>query len=355
MKLTLTVDPTKLEAPKPDGATPETVNNAPRQYLVEAAGWVDFKGGTAATNASVPYQAIVRAGSDRQAAVATGCAPGAGRQRIALEGTSAHPDPVVSALELLAENPAVGVRAIGAASNVGRVEDEADAQVFIGLALDEEWTTPAQGALSRVALSVTTENSERFVVYAEPYLPGRPDREIRGLDLYADVLTATLFDPIMQIRITPPKLNGLNALPPTKADTQLFFNNVVVLPMRVADVLRNGGTRLRIRPVLNYPLGGVNTASEVEFDVAGTVDLTTKGIENTPVHRGDAVELSYLTAEPPRLMLLHHNNDAQKRLQIVEPPSDGGVVRVRKSASGGGKLSGSVSGRRVHRRVPNRQ
>ena len=90
--------------------TPEIgMDGVHRHYLVEASGRVrfDYPVDQQTLSSRVPYYAVVRAAAERRAGEPSGCAarPDAVGVTVPLTGFSAHPEPVVSAFQLLFAQP----------------------------------------------------------------------------------------------------------------------------------------------------------------------------------------------------------------------------------------------------------
>ena len=330
--LALTVDPSKLPREAPDPYTPARMqagqDSYARHFLTEASGLVTFH--AAATKPEeglrVPFHAAVRAGSERKAGAAVRCENNAeGVVEIPIEGPSLHQEPLTTAFELGTLNPKRfpakpaeafnDLRAIGVATNLATVSFD-KASVYFGLAVDGEWTTPAQGQLSVVGVAIDTTNDKQpeYAVFAEAMSRDAP---------YADVLAATTYD------LGTGQALGrryLNLLPRDQANTEPFNNGVVILPVALSLIgLTENASKFAyygFTQGVTIPQTKDQTAW-VSWDPAHpAVDTAREGSGGIPFYPGYTPIQARLGSEPgapsPSVLLLHHSNVRGQRYETVD-------------------------------------
>ena len=126
---------------------------------------------------------------------------------------------------------------------------------------------------------------------------------------------------------TPDSL--INVVPPDQADTVLFNNNVMILPvsynslgLSVESASFNYDARTTVRDSLNDEIGGGS------FDAANPIiDMTSTGLSGFPLHPdGNPIQVrvdvaaavtASASAAPLRLLLLHHSNADSERAEVV--------------------------------------
>jgi MYXO-CTERM domain-containing protein len=385
--VTLTVDPVTLGEPPPDALTPAQQLEFSRHYLNEAMGFLRGKSGDA--EVAVPFYAVVRAAAERQVAAVTIC-EGEGptnELRLVLEGTAAHPSPVVTAFELGLideEKPksktdplvaATDLRAIGIASDYATKLDIAETTVMFAVATAGPWTTPAAGPYSPVGFLVDSDGKPGydFVVTAAPFSSEQP---------FADVLVSEVFDKKGN-RVGNPRY--LNLAPRSDADTAPFVNDVLVLSVNAEDIgLTSNRTAFKYAAYAER-IETLQTDDEtewVEYDLAAP-RLDTAALAPKPgrpiLIGGDTLPLRVMAprgeaSEPVRALLLHHSNVPGKRweapmldapvaetltLTLDARPADGGrfvrrltVTNTGERAIEGVTLTASVEGATIEQVAP---
>ena len=211
--LTLTVDPAALAEPVPDAFTPATIAGGARHFNVEAGGHVRFiDEADGSQTISLPYHSVVRAAARRSAGEPGLCAAEPDRVVIPIGGPSAHATPVTTAFQLVAQpgqsDPESDVMAVGVATDFDKTGSVGASSLFVGVALRDEWATPAQGPLSVVRLLFDSngDSGVDFIVGATP------QSEQMGFPFFSDLLQVVVTDLASESRLEPPGL--LNMVPP---------------------------------------------------------------------------------------------------------------------------------------------
>ncbi|MBK7581937.1 MAG: S8 family serine peptidase [Myxococcales bacterium] len=331
VKLVLTLDPVTLGSPGPDPGTAPIQSQQARQYLNEASGNVRFShtsGG--AEDVVVPYHGSVRAAAKRSAKFQPQCdGEAASKVEISLDGTSAHPNPVVTAFQLgilddehpdSASDPTAAMtdlRAIGAASDLATAASFDEARVFFAVAVSGTWTTPAHGALSVVTIEVDSDQD------------GSADFEIRAearnnLQSFRDALTSATYAKGSEQRINRLPLNLVYV---DGAETHPFNNSVVVFTALLSDL---GLTAEN--PAFSYFGSTEDPVKLLEGEQTGwasfnpnqpLIDTTKYAKDGLPLFIGPGPIEVDVSAEaragqqPLDLLLLHHTNVAGARYEVV--------------------------------------
>ena len=327
----LSLDSLALGAPGPDPGTAPIVSQQARHYLNEASGNVRFvHSGGGAQDVLVPYQGSVRAGATRRGLAPKNCGPGVeSTVKVALDGDSAHPEPVVTAFQLgaldderaeSATDPTVAMvdlRAIGAATDLATAASFDEAQIFFAVAVSGDWTTPARGPLSVVSINVDSDDD------------GNADFEIRAEArnksfFFRDALASSTYAKGSEQRI---RRLPLNLVTPDVAQTHVFNNSVLVFTALLSDLGVSADS-----PVLSYSaviedpkdltLG--EATAWARFDAGKPLLDTAKyGTDGLPLFVGPGPILVGVSEEgrtgsfPLDLLLLHHTNVAGSRFEVV--------------------------------------
>jgi len=351
-KLVLSLDPEKLGGPGPDPGTAPTQSQVARQYLNEASGNLRLShAGGGAEDVLVPYHGSVRAAAKRSAKLEKTCSLGA-TVDVALDGPSAHPEPVVTAFQLgtldderseSATNPAVAaidLRAVGAATDLASATSFDEAQVFFAVAVSGSWTTPARGPLSVVKVEVDSDND------------GSADYEIRAEPrnkqfVYRDALASATYAKGSEQRI---RRLPLNLVAPDVAKTHPFHNSVLVFTALLKDL----GVSAE-NPVLSYfgasedpvkLLEGEQTAWATFDAKKPLVDAVPHGKDGLPLFVGPGpVKVNVSAGQGPLdLLLLHHTNVAGSRFEVVSVAAQpAGNLTLAAAAAAGSVVAGESS------------
>ncbi len=319
----LVVDATQLPPPTPDGLTPGEIRGFARNYLVEQGGWVRFTDARGDQNTSIAFQAIVRGAGELAVDRIQRCdLGGEANVRVSLSGASPLAEQWTSAFQLLAESPAVGIRALGIATDA-RTAGWAEGNVYIGVALDEEWTTPARGPLTKLGLLIDVGGDGRADFRVQPFAnsPGNEEASRQGAEIYADVLVARLISIASGDRVSD---QPLNALRPDLADTRVFFSNLVVFPVSLSDL----GVTEDV-PIIEVAVTGSNDRLALPlggYYRAELSDLALTSESGSPFSSMSEGALRWTLdpdAEELPLLLLHHSNTKDYRVEVIDLPSEG--------------------------------
>jgi MYXO-CTERM domain-containing protein len=334
----LTVDPSKLPEEKPDPATDPMQFDYARHFLTEAGGHVVFTSAqTPSEDLKIAFHGVVRAASEHELGIPTMCSDMISPDSLSLSllGTKVHPSPVVSAFELKLESeplastqPAVLARdilAVGVANNVIAKTDFNEASVYFGVAINGEWRTPAPGSFGSsllggavvIAIDVNDDQEDDFWVI--------PEALGASQQFATDVLIATTYNLKNQ---QPVSLRFLNIYPRDQANTEPFNNSVVVYPVTLSELgLTQNNAMFKFR-ALTYNDSGTayqDSTDYAEYDPTNTIlDSARLGENGIPIFQNFQPTKLYVDPQAraegtlPKLLVLHHQNVAGKRMQIVD-------------------------------------
>jgi MYXO-CTERM domain-containing protein len=327
--VSLEVRPAELPVEQPDPHTPAVISFGPgqeyaRQFATEAGGHVVLQesGADASTSLSVPFHAIVRAADQRAATPARSCRTELGASvQIPIEGETTHREPVTSAFQLAATNPADSqasykspgdLLAVGVATNTATAETFSDASVYFALAVAGEWTTPAQGPLSVVGIAIDTneDDSPDYVVFAEPF----------SREYFQDILAVTTYDLNTDQDVSR---RFLNLFPRDQLNTEPFNNSVVVLPVSLDGLnITEADPSFRFAAFTQVSPG--DQTDWIEYDpTRPAIDTAAGGMEDSPFYPAPqpvAVQVNpdNFEGSPPEVLLLHHSNQRGMRFETVD-------------------------------------
>lgn len=358
-----------------DGFTPSVsqliVNgnylDRPRVLLAEASGLLMLSlAGQSDPALVVPYHSVLRGAGEIEAGAPEGCVPGVGTPGISvpLTGTSNTSDPIVTAFALGATSPvdpAIEPRndlvAVGAATNRAAAEMSGtpeDTIVYFGLAVAGEWATPAAGYRSEVGVYVDTnlDDVADYLVTTEAFWVGGSEyyQVVPGdapFSRVTNLATGEYAQTSLPVNIElPPAVGGSFVDEPLTFDTQPYFNDVLVLPVRLADlgidpagapasIKYAGVTRVSRLPFMlnamqaNTPVDQTSWATFNPFEPA--LDTTAGGYEGQPFFRASETPALSLNGEGD-LLLLFHANARGKRHAVVNltnaPTLEGSDLKV---------------------------
>ncbi len=320
-----------------DPTTPLTQLGEPRHTLFEMSGKIRFDDGVLPL--SLPYYGIVSAASALHVDAARLALPRSPSNilsrssqadlisvSIPVSGESAHPLPVVSIFEVGLESPAndstdfleaaADILWVGVASDLYSVQAFSEAHLYFGLATRQEWTTP---------------NSLDFEILIDTNQDGTDDYRLLASNsgtAGGSNNTDTFITTVTNLETGQRTRDSLiNIVPPDLADTALFNNNVMTLPvsydsldLSVESANFDYSARTTVRDDLSDEIAGGS------FDAANPLfDMTSTGLSGFPLHLDgspiqvsvDPVAVAAASADPPRLILLHHHNADSERAEVV--------------------------------------
>ncbi len=322
---TLTVDPLLLGNPSPDPVTPTTQLTLPRHALTEADGHILLSDAAGETTLSLPFFGVVKAASALVAAPPRGCALASGEVvSVTLAGSSAHPSPTITAFELgiaspsmQATPPELDIRAVGVATDAPTALRFEEASVHFGVAVEGEWTTPARGGQSLVVIAIDNQRDGAFdyILRAEA---------MNAEDPFYDVIATTVYELSTGTQVGSKRY--ANLVPANEADTQPFYNSVLVLSAFAHDIgLDEENTAFDYLAVGEGFLGAAKQTSVATFDVMSPrVDPARAAPRRgLPLFGADEPIIAHLGARDesgrlPELLLLHHNGERGARIQTVD-------------------------------------
>lgn len=328
--LILSVDPSAFPAPPaPATNSPGEFADFPRFTLTELEGTVRCDG--AGLSLRLPWHALPRPSATHQVTATLVGAPSdpASALALATRGTSAHPTPVVTLLQLGAldtdhrfgdARSATDLIAVGAASDYRATGSIPSTTLYFGLATSGAWTIP-QRAVNRFEIQIDLDLdglTDFTVIHANAgsLAEGDPD--------FAEVSTDAFVSAVRdeQTGDIYPQW-PLNMLDPGVRDTRPFGNGVLVLAAQASDLgLDDRHTAFRYR----VDTGGEfrDRTAWIPFDAAQPVlDPTPHGIQATPLFdEGRPLQLDLLrtnlpTTVPPVILLLHHHHPPGRQVETV--------------------------------------
>jgi uncharacterized repeat protein (TIGR01451 family) len=336
LPVTLTVDAVTFAAAA-DPSTPASQGGEPRSRPDEASGAIVFTNQGGHPELRVPYHGIVRAVSQLAPAVPSLCQPATGAQTLTfpLVGTGVHSAPPVTALQLAfhdppgaAIRPPLEILAVGVGSDVAYKGGFADASAFFGIATHGVWPTP-QPFLVRFEVGIDTDRDGRDDFVLSNHNAGNvaagdlTDPESAN-DVFVTVLRRT-----GQTAAT--RTGIFNVVPADAGDTRPFFNNVAVLPVRLADLGVSSSSPEFDFVVRTYEEDElVDTSPRFTFRPTAAIDAS-GGVNGSPLWLDPAaisvrVDPARLAgAASPGLLLLGHVNHVGARTQVVGLASGGGT------------------------------
>ncbi|MBK8256325.1 MAG: S8 family serine peptidase [Polyangiaceae bacterium] len=332
--LDLQVDPVAFGAPGPDPTTPAVqgmMSPTPRHYLNEVSGFVVLTPeGQPSNPIAIPYQGSVRAAASRKAVAPVICAASQalpeGSVNLELEGTSAHPNPVVTAFQLAVLDEAkddddpvtkmTDIRAVGIATDIATAPSFDEANVYFGIAVEGDWTTPARGPVSLVKVEINTDN----VGFAEFELRVEARNKDRR---FRDSLVTRVYNTQTGEAINR---HPINIATPDVLPTYPFYNSVVVLSAPLSEI---GVTPES--PNFGWAVSTERPDLVLQTEkVKGTFDPTQPllntaihGQNGTPLFTGpgpiqvDVTPFGAALGTPLDVLLLHHTNGSALRYEVV--------------------------------------
>lgn len=330
VSVTLSVDPAALPLETTDPHTPAELivrdEPYPRHFVNEHGGHVVLSDGSGA-ELRVPFHVILRAADQRLAKPAITCLDGDAEPiSIPLDGLQTHKEAVVSVFQHAyshglnptsdPEDRVTDLAEVGVAHDLSTAPSFSEGKLFFAVTVAADWTSPALGPVSRVGIAIDADadQAEDYVVYAEPYSQFR----------FRDILRAATYQVSSGERVS--RLD-LNVAPRDELNTELFNNNVVVLPVALEGIPELTETSAAFAfyaftQHLSYPMMRESTPW-IEYDPTDApIDTAKHGWNGTPLYGpGSPVLVELNATEPaeplPNVLLLHHANQAGKRVEIV--------------------------------------
>ncbi|MCC2307403.1 S8 family serine peptidase [Cellulomonas chengniuliangii] len=362
--LTLTADPATLER-ELDPTSEANQGGLPREHVAALTGRLLLTSGT--TELRVPVQAAPRLVSELTATGVTFPDAGATQAELALTGRgidSGGWTSLAAPLQLAATSPrlertpglvtsdssvaAGDLRAVGWASTAPQRAaagaDPAGGYLGVGIAVDGEWATLGQSVLPVIDIDLDGD--------------GAADRQtvVQKLNAATDVTVQVTYDLATDALVDVQPINGFFG----DVDTTVFDNNVMLVPLSLADVGITPGTTptLQVWTFSQYAADPGREVDAVEpftvdpfapalwFD-HGTADaFWSVGAAGTTmtVHRDPAA------TELPQVLVLHsHNATTTSRTQVLDVtvPEPAPLSASTTTAKAASRLSGYGSGTSV--------
>jgi subtilisin family serine protease len=332
--VTLTADPATL-ARELDPTSAATQGGLPREYVAALSGRLVLK--SSQDELRVPVHAAPRLVSELTATPVAFADAAATTAELALTGRSVASGgwySLVAPLQLAATSPklealpegfetsesaiaAGDLRYVGwsttAPQRAAAGGDPANGYLGIGIATDGEWTTLGQSVLPVIDIDIDGDGTDDIQTV------------VQKLNDSSDVTVQITYDNATGDVIDAQPVNGYFG----DVDTTVFDNNVVVVPLSLADVGITPGSTPSVR-VWTYSQYAPDASREVDAVEPFTVDPFTPpfwfdggtpdslwflGNPETPltVHRTAAA-----TASEPKLLVLHsHNATTTSRVQVL--------------------------------------
>ncbi len=360
--ITLHADPAAMQHTH-DLSVPETQDGVPRHWLSEAAGYMTMTdGATSSLAGRLPVYAVARPASQMHATerMLPVVDHGSVTSTINLAGTGLHGAvlptdelSIVTAYELAYISPEntpteagrnadlqyVGVVS-GVVSNISSISTKTitDATLFFGLSTYRDWASPHQVEFE-ILIDSNRDGMDDYAVIEW--------NQRKGSGMSDVFVTAVLDIANGKWNERTLFLNGLPARPtntqPLGLDSVLFNTNVMMLPVRAADIglsdkntlfnyhVRTWSTDLGDTEFLNdIELYGspVDETPVLTYDAAQPgLDVANRGMFNMPLYADvpeTTISYVYNTEAFARnhsqgLLLLHHHNTAGQRVEIVAP------------------------------------
>lgn len=357
----------------------------PRHWLTEESGLVTLTPtGGAGNGLRVPVHAIVRAASQMSGPSSIAFSGATDSIEIELSGQGIlHPDAIptatrsiVTAFELAASSPLAplnpkfdpkisrnaDLKYVGISTDVAAVLSEGgtvnDSALYFAIATHGDWSTPNAGEVEFDVYidsdnNPATGNSAGFdyVVYTANLANGQDPTDI----LYSYVAqynpATNTFDAINAL--------ATNELEPDERDSALFNNNVLVMPVLVADLAPGTNTVIRYQ-VKSYNREYAEYNIPVDVTEPLIYNLDKPGIDFTfgllgipwwPSQPGYTVPAVYNRAnyqanKSQGILFLHHFNAQGTRAQAISVSEQGVCATpniVTNAVDNGGDICGSLS------------
>ena len=241
-----------------DPTTPLTQLGEPRHTLFEVSGKIRFDDGVLPL--SLPYYGVVDAASALYADATHLALPpgplnslpssslvGGISVSIPVSGESAHPQPLVSVFEVGLESPAndssdfleaaADILWVGVTTDLQAVQAFSEAHLYFGLATRGEWTT-LNSLDVEILIDTDQDGTDDYQLVASN---SGTAGESNSTDTF--ITTVTNLETRQRARDSL-----INIVPPDLADTAVFNNNVMILPVSYSSLeLSAGVCKLRLQ------------------------------------------------------------------------------------------------------------
>jgi hypothetical protein len=312
------------------------LNGKPRQMLGEWSGQIEVASEVASIH--LPYYAVLRPGTDYSVTVTNvGIARDSDREvvTIPLRSSPADRAPFISIFQLGATHPAntsvnpftaaSDLIAVGVATDLSTQRPIAESNLYFGIA--------SRGASPRPDLTklIVLIDTNRDNVADWALIPGT-DAGVAKQDL--NVANDVLITAVRNERTREWSSGGyLNLFPADQFDTVPFNNSVFVLSISARTLgLSDAGSSFRYKAISRdwvddhiidqtawLPFDAARPALDtVVYGAAGYPVRTNAGPLQVVVSRSNAEANGFSTANPLRLLVLHHLNVSDRRVQTVE-------------------------------------
>ena len=311
--------------------TPPSISDEPRHGILETEARVHL------THENFPMsilvQALARAASAHSLPSETIGIGNATEITVAMSGTTPHPAPLVSIFEA-APREAIPVSriptpnriaAMGAASNFGSFGEDAD--LFFGLAMRANWTSP-QPNLFSVTFEIDTDGNGDADFLLQNSTRGLLDAD----SLFDPSFTDDVHVGVLEHRRTSALLSTrlINALDPALHDTALMNNSMMVLVTPLADLnlpTTKDTIHYRLRVFFDDGLNGItlDPTDWVAFKPRSpSIDATFAGMNRTPFQpAASAPRIRIASVEqPPRALFLNHSGDLSRKHDFLSFRND---------------------------------
>ncbi|MEJ5224518.1 MAG: S8 family serine peptidase, partial [Anaerolineales bacterium] len=303
-----------------------TVTTGARSRMGEAGGFIQLTSTGSAPTLRVPVHIAARAASDMEVTETSLVIPAAGTGTVSLTPTGTPVDlasdySIASIFELLGTSPAISgltvptlasadLQYIGAMSNYP-AEAWADSTVFFGISTHAPWDTLYSTEFD-IYIDINEDDVEDYVVYNYDTGAGTSTRN----DTFATV--------VVDLNTSTAALSNYVNFFSGGLNTNVFNNNVVVLPVDVAQIGLNETTNTDF----NFYIVTFHRESDTNVDISDlyhydvaqkAFDSTNPAFLNTPfwddnVDYAPTFDVAYntanMTADTKGLLVLHHHNAA---------------------------------------------
>lgn len=333
-----------------DASSPAVQSGILRQAIPESSGEMWFLADDFSLH--VPWISVARAASSMKSTANLVGVPAGDpvTMTIPVQGTSAHPNPLVSVFQLGATlssgnysdlRSSTDLVAIGAASNIRQVSSISAARVFFAMVTAGSWLTPNRGWNDfDVEIDVNSDGRADYTVInanSGTYGAGDVDSYENSNDALETVVRNE--SKTSNNLVAEATFNTVSSTVPEYSDTAPYLNGVFLHSVMASEIgLSSTRTKFRYRAITRGDFN--DTTAWITFDAgAPVVDGTSFGVATTPlvpdrnsvqfkVYRALAASQGYTASNPPRALVVHQHNTAGThhdviRLDLSTPDTDG--------------------------------